>query len=34
MKKIKQIKNERLPKDQITDEEFKKVIRCLDLTKL
>lgn len=33
MKRIKEIKNERMPKDQLSDEEFNKIIKSLDLTK-
>lgn len=30
---IKELKSKRIPKDQLTDEEFNKIIKCLDLTK-
>ncbi|KEH95902.1 integrase [Clostridium botulinum C/D str. BKT12695] len=33
MKKIKQFKNNRIKKDQLSDEEFKRIIRYLDTTK-
>ncbi|PJI09950.1 MULTISPECIES: tyrosine-type recombinase/integrase [Clostridium] len=33
MKKIKQFKNKRIPKDQLSDKDFKKIIRCMDTTK-